>query len=77
MDQNEVLPEKNDQLEEVLFRLHGTQNSLMASESRFRSVAETANDAIITADNAGNITFWNKHAKTIFGYTIEEAVGHP
>jgi PAS domain S-box-containing protein len=40
-------------------------------------VAESANDAIITADKTGNITFWNKHAQAIFGYLKEEVVGQP
>ena len=40
-----------------------------------RSVAQTANDAIITVDQHSNIVFWNKAAETIFGYSADEALG--
>lgn len=53
------------------------QEALRNSEERFRSVAQTASDAIITMDNHGNIVFWNRGAETIFGYSAEEAVGRP
>ncbi len=49
--------------------------SLEASELRFRSVVETANAGIVTADSQGRITFWNRMAETIFGYAAEEVVG--
>ena len=57
--------------------LQVAQDSLIESESRFRSVAETANDAIITADEQGLITFWNKQAENMFGYSNEQAMGKP
>ncbi len=74
---NIQLQEKNKQLEEILARLHTAQNALIESESRFRSVAESANDAIITADKTGNITFWNEKAAQIFEYSKEEALNKP
>jgi PAS domain S-box-containing protein len=74
---NRELQQKNEQLEDILSKLQMAQNSLIESESRFRSVAESANDALITADKTGNITFWNKSAETIFGYTQEEVMGKP
>ena len=74
---NIQLQEKNKQLEEILARLHTAQNALIESESRFRSVAESANDAIITADKTGNITFWNEKAGQIFGYSKEEVLNKP
>jgi diguanylate cyclase (GGDEF)-like protein/PAS domain S-box-containing protein len=51
--------------------------SLHNSEGRFRSVVETANDAIISADSRGKIVFWNNAAETLFGYSADEAVGKP
>jgi len=51
------------------------ERALEESESHFRSVAESANDAIITADSRGNIIFWNKAAEDVFGYLADEAVG--
>jgi PAS domain S-box-containing protein len=51
--------------------------ALRASEQRFRSVAESANDAIISADGEGNIVSWNKGAQALFGYLEADALGKP
>ncbi|MGQ9576908.1 MAG: CHASE domain-containing protein [Thermoguttaceae bacterium] len=48
---------------------------LAESEQRLRSIATSAQDAIIMVDDQGRITFWNDAATRIFGYTQEEAVG--
>jgi PAS domain S-box-containing protein len=53
------------------------EKALRESEERFRAVAQSANDAIISADSKGNIIFWNKGAQTIFGYEEEEVLGRP
>jgi PAS domain S-box-containing protein len=45
------------------------------SEARFRSVAESASEAIITADREGRIVYWNRGAEFMFGYTGKEALG--
>jgi PAS domain S-box-containing protein len=45
------------------------------AEQKFRSVTESAIDAIISADHVGCIISWNKAATNILGYTEEEAVG--
>lgn len=74
---NEELREKNSQLEKLLKELKEAQVGLRRSESRFRSVAQSANDAIITADSKGKITFWNQCAERIFGYSESEALGQP
>jgi PAS domain S-box-containing protein len=47
------------------------------SEQRFRAVAETANDAIISADHHGMITGWNHAASQMFGHSEEEVMGKP
>jgi PAS domain S-box-containing protein len=54
-----------------------TRELLENSEERFRVVAQTAIDAIITIDSSSRITFWNKSAEKLFGHTSEEAVGQP
>jgi PAS domain S-box-containing protein len=51
--------------------------ALRESEMRFRSVAQSANDAIIAADSGGNIIFWNQGAQAIFGYAEAEVLGKP
>jgi PAS domain S-box-containing protein len=45
------------------------------AEQKFRSVTESAIDAIISANHVGDIISWNKAATDILGYTEEEAVG--
>ncbi len=45
------------------------------AEQKFRSVTESAIDAIISADHTGVIVSWNKAATRILGYTEEEVVG--
>ena len=53
------------------------EESVRESEEKFRSIAQTARDAIISADWNGNIIFWNKGARIIFGYQKEEVLGKP
>ncbi|MBF8250469.1 MAG: PAS domain S-box protein, partial [Deltaproteobacteria bacterium] len=48
---------------------------LKESEERFRVIAETAADAIITMKRPGIVTLWNKSAERIFGYTADEVMG--
>jgi PAS domain S-box-containing protein len=40
-------------------------------------VAESSQDAILTATLDGVITFWNAAAARMYGYTAEEAIGEP
>ena len=49
--------------------------ALRESESRFRSVAESATDAIVAADQNGDIISWNRGAELMFGYVEEEVKG--
>ena len=52
-----------------------TKEKLSESETRFRSIAETATDGIITVNESGEIIFWNRAATFIFGYTEQEVLG--
>jgi PAS domain S-box-containing protein len=45
------------------------------SEERFRSISQTAPDAIIMMDSEGKASFWNNAAERIFGYKGSEACG--
>jgi PAS domain S-box-containing protein len=56
-------------------RVETAESALTASEPRFRSVVQSAIDAIVLADGRGNIIFWNKAAERMFLYSEEEAVG--
>jgi PAS domain S-box-containing protein len=64
-----------EQLKSELAERKRVAESLRLSEARFRSVAQTAGDAIITIDSLGKIVFWNPAAERIFGYSADEAVG--
>ena len=46
------------------------------SEEKYRSVIQSASDAIVTTDNNGSIVDWNRAAETIFGYTAVEIIGN-
>jgi PAS domain S-box-containing protein len=51
------------------------EETLRESENRFRTLAETASDAIITIDARSRIIFVNAAAEKIFGYAMDELVG--
>jgi len=51
--------------------------SLQESEERFRSVVDTAGDAVISIDADGKTVYWNRAAETIFGYEAGEMIGKP
>ncbi len=53
------------------------ERALRESELRFRSVAQSAADAFVSADSAGNIVYWNTAAANIFGYKESEVLGRP
>jgi diguanylate cyclase (GGDEF)-like protein/PAS domain S-box-containing protein len=53
------------------------QRALRESETRFRTLAETASDAILTVDDADRIVFANEAAETIFGHPIAALIGQP
>lgn len=53
------------------------EEALQSSEEKFRTVVETANDAIVTADISGNIVDFNKAAEKMFGRSKLEAEGQP
>jgi diguanylate cyclase (GGDEF)-like protein/PAS domain S-box-containing protein len=51
--------------------------NLTESELRFRSIVESARDAIVLTDGSGKIISWNNGAEAMFGYTAESIVGKP
>jgi PAS domain S-box-containing protein len=50
------------------------EEALRDSEEKFRMISDSAQEAIIMIDNDGNISYWNKAAEKIFGYTEKEAM---
>jgi PAS domain S-box-containing protein len=53
------------------------EQALEESEARFRSVVETARDAIVSANGEGKIIYFNGSAERIFGYSAGEVQGEP
>jgi PAS domain S-box-containing protein len=53
------------------------EQALRDSETRLRSVAQSAIDAIISVNSEDKIIFWNSGAQRIFGYREEEILGKP
>ncbi len=51
------------------------EKTIQEKEENFRNVTSSANDAIIMADEKGNISFWNSAAEKIFGYDKTEVIG--
>lgn len=51
------------------------EQALRESEQRFRSIFETVEDAIITAESDGRVIEFNPAAEKIFGYCRSEPVG--
>jgi PAS domain S-box-containing protein len=51
------------------------ENALQESEMKFRTVVQSANDAIVLVDRAGSILAWNKGAQMVFGYEEQEVLG--
>ncbi len=52
-----------------------SEEMLRNSEERYRIVAETASEAIITIDHESKIIFANRAAERIFGYSLDEILG--
>jgi len=51
--------------------------AMRESESKFQSLAASANEAIIICDAQGMVVSWNQGAANIFGYTDGEIIGRP
>lgn len=64
-------------VKDLAVKAQSAEAALSISEERFRSVFQSANDAIILADQEGRIVSWNHSAGTLFGYSNAEVVGLP
>jgi len=68
--------EMERQLDHLATRLTA-EEKLAESELHFRSVTESAHDAIITGSGDGRIVGWNPAAERLFGHTEAEILGKP
>jgi|GEM_PF-2025410 len=55
--------------------LEKRNRELLENEEKFRTLADSAQDAIIMMDNDGNVSYWNRAGEIIFGYSREEILG--
>jgi len=62
-------------VKELAVKAERAEHLLSESEDRFRSLVESATDAIILADGRGVIVSWNRAATRLFGYEPEEILG--
>ena len=62
-------------LEESNVRTDTVLEELREAEERTRSVVDHVIDGIITIDERGTITTFNRAAERIFGYTVREVIG--
>ena len=66
---------KNRALNNLLKATAKAEKALQSSETRMRSITNSANDAILIIDQKGVITYWNPAAERIFGYVESEVLG--
>ncbi len=65
----------NEALRAEILERQRTEETLRASEERYRNLFESANDIVYTHDLQGRFTSINRAAERITGYTREEALG--
>ena len=54
-----------------------TSSFFVDAEANYKSLVETASDAIISFDQEQRVILWNSSAEQIFGYKEGEAIGSP
>ena len=67
-DERGVVPRREQAIEEIV-------DARRAADATLASLVREATDAIICKDLDGTITFWNRGAERLYGWTAEEAVG--
>jgi len=73
LDRNRVRRMKA--LDAALAESQRSEQAARESEERFRTLSQTASDAIITVDQHSKIVFANAAAEKVFGYAPEEMTG--
>jgi PAS domain S-box-containing protein len=70
-----ALRQANTGLNHEIREREQVETALRASEERFRAIAESAHDAIISVDSSGAIVSWNSGAEVIFGWSAQDILG--
>jgi PAS domain-containing protein len=76
-EQAERMEKQAAQLEEQQVEMEAQQAELLETENWFRSIIETAPDAMLVANESGAIVLINPQAESLFGYAAGELVGTP
>ncbi len=74
---HDELQRTNAELMQLTLDLEDRVAQRTESEERFRNLAETASDAIISADASCKIIYFNPAAERIFSYSSTEIIGKP
>ncbi len=61
----------------LVAELQKSRSALVRANLRFGSVVQISEDAIISVDDAQNVTLFNQGAEKIFGYKAGEILGRP
>lgn len=59
----------------ALIRRKQAEEALRHSEQQLRAIADTAVDAIVSADSSAAIVYFNRAAESMFGWQAEEVIG--
>ncbi|MFW5774682.1 MAG: PAS domain-containing hybrid sensor histidine kinase/response regulator [Chitinivibrionales bacterium] len=73
--QKKDLKKQNEMLRADIASVKLAEQALKESEQKFRALAQTAHEAIVSADCSGTIAFWNRGAELMFGYKSHEIIG--
>jgi PAS domain S-box-containing protein len=71
---NTELTQINEELKVSLDLVKEQHQVIEENEEKFRITINSANDAIILINNNEEITYWNKSAEKIFGYTQQKVI---
>lgn len=74
---HDELQRTNAELMQLTLDLEDRVAQRTESEEKFRNLAETASDAILSADSYGKIVYFNPAAERIFSYSSTEIIGQP
>ena len=69
------LEQKMFQAETELHKRQAAEEELKESEQKLRLITTSVQDAIIMMNDQGKVSFWNKAAERIFGYSDPEIIG--
>jgi PAS domain S-box-containing protein len=67
----------NADLHRTMEERQSVETALRTSEERLRAITDSANEAIVSVDSAGNVVSWNAGATVLFGYAPDEILGTP